>query len=344
MTMKYTNLGRTGCRVSRLCLGTMNFGPQSTEADSHSIMTSALDAGINFWDTADVYGGKPTEGLTEKIIGNWFEANPSKRDQVVLATKYQGNMGAGVNDRGASAFHIRQACEASLKRMKTDRIDLFQMHHINRDTPWEEVYQAIDVLVKQGKVIYAGSSNFAGWHIAQAIEAAKRLHVLGIVAEQSKYSLACRHIELEVLPACRHYGVAVIPWSPLDGGLLGGVLAPDKGGRRDSDGMRKRVEAHRAKLEKWEAFCKQLGQSPADVALAWMLHVPGITAPIIGPRTLDQLNGNIKSLEITPDLRPDETTGRHLAPRRPSRYPAQQQKPIQVRRPRSVCLVKQLNV
>lgn len=296
--MHYTNLGRTGCKVSRLCLGTMNFGPRTNEADSHAIMSQALTDGINFWDTADVYGGKPNEGVTESIIGRWFEANSAKRDEVVLATKYQGTMGTGPNDRGASAFHIRSACEASLRRMKTDRIDLYQMHHINRDTPWEEVYQAIDVLVKQGKVIYAGSSNFAGWHIAQASEAAKRLRVLGIVSEQSKYSLICRNIELEVLPACRHYGVGVIPWSPLEGGLLGGVLGDEKGARRDNDKVRERVQHRRAQFEKWEGFCKELGEKPADVALAWMLHVPGITAPIIGPRTMEQLKGNLHALEI----------------------------------------------
>ena len=297
--MQYTNLGRTGCRVSRLCLGTMNFGPRTSEPDSHAIMAEALAQGINFWDTADVYGGKPHEGITEQIVGRWFEQNGAKRDQVVLATKFQGAMGTGPNDRGASAYHIRTACEASLRRLKTDRIDLYQMHHINRDTPWEEVYEAIDTLVKQGKVVYAGSSNYAGWQIAQACEAAKRLHVLGIVSEQSKYSLACRFIELEVLPACRVYGVGVIPWSPLDGGLLAGVLdGGEKGMRRDSEGIRKRIEQRREQLQRWEDFCKELGEKPADVALAWMLHVPGITAPIIGPRTMDQLRGNVRALEI----------------------------------------------
>jgi len=280
----------------------MNFGPRTSEEDSHAIMNEALGAaGINFWDSADVYGGKPHEGATEQILGRWFAANTDKRDQVVLATKYQGAMGTGPNDRGASALHIRQACEGSLRRLKTDRIDLYQMHHINRDTPWEEVYQAIDVLVKQGKVIYAGSSNYAGWQIAQACEAARRMHVLGIVSEQSKYSLACRYIEMEVLPAARAYGVGVIPWSPLDGGLLGGVLSGEKGARRDSEGIRKRIDQRRDQLQKWEDFCKQLGEKPADVALAWMLHVPGITAPIVGPRTIDQLHGNLRALEIKLD-------------------------------------------
>ena len=302
--MEYANLGRTGCRVSRLCLGTMNFGERASESDSHAIMTRALaECGINFWDTADRYGGKANDGVTEQIIGRWFSPNPAQRDQVMLATKFHGQMGPGVNDRGASAVHIRNACEASLRRLQTDRIDLYQMHHVNRDTPWEEVYQAMDLLVKQGKVIYFGTSNHAGWQIAGACEAANYMHLLGPVSEQSKYSLACRYIELEVLPACRQYGVGVIPWSPLDGGLLAGVLSGEKGVRRDSEGARKKIDARREQLRKWESFCKELGEKPADVALAWLLHVPGITAPIIGPRTMDQLTASLRALQIklTPD-------------------------------------------
>ncbi len=296
--MQYTNLGRTGCKVSRLCLGTMNFGPRTPEPESHAIMTKALELGMNFWDTANVYGG-PNKGGTEEILGNFFRANPGQREKVVLATKYQGNMADGPNDRGASAVHIRHAAEASLKRLKTDYIDLFQMHHINRDTPWDEVYQALETLRQQGKIIYAGVSNHPGWGIAEAVEAARRIGVLGIVSEQSKYSLFCRHIELEVLPACRRYGVAVIPWSPLDGGFLGGVLTEVKGGRRAHEGTVKKIAAHRPQLEKWESLCKSINEQPADVALAWMLAVPGITAPIIGPRTMDQLTGSLRALEIT---------------------------------------------
>ena len=296
--MHYTNLGRTGCKVSRLCLGTMNFGVSASEADSHALMNRALEVGLNFWDTADVYGHRPHEGYTEQIIGNFFAGSPKAREQVVLATKYQGTMGVGPNDRGASAYHIRAACDASLVRLRTDRIDLYQMHHVNRDCPWDEVYEALDVLRQQGKIIYAGCSNFAGWHIAEAIESARRLHVLGLVSEQSKFSLNCRYIELEVLPACRHYGLGVIPWSPLDGGYLAGVLGQDKGVRRASEGMQKRIARNRGQLEKWESFCAQVGHAPADVALAWVLHVPGITAPIIGPRTLEQLDGNVRALDI----------------------------------------------
>jgi len=297
--MEYTNLGRTGCKVSRLCLGTMNFGPRTSEPDSHAIMSKALDLGIQFWDSADVYGGKQGEGITEQIIGNWFAANSTKRDQIVLATKYQGAMGPGPNDKGASAFHIRQACDASLRRLKTDHIDLYQMHHVNRDCAWDEVYGALDVLRQQGKIIYAGASNFAGWHLAESYFAARHRHTLGMVAEQSKFSLDCRFIELEVLPAARKYGIAVIPWSPLGGGLLAGMSGAEATSRRNinPEQARKR-ELFKANLDKWQAFCKDLGQRPADVALAWMLHIPGITAPIIGPRTMQQLEESLQALAI----------------------------------------------
>jgi aryl-alcohol dehydrogenase-like predicted oxidoreductase len=235
----------------------MNFGERTSESDSFAIMNRAMDLGINFWDTADRYGGKASGGATEQIIGRYFAANSGKRDQVVLATKFQGQMGPGVNDRGASAIHIRNACEASLRRLQTDRIDLYQMHHVNRDAPWEEVYGAFDVLRQQGKIIYAGVSNHAGWHIARGCEAARRLGTLGIVSEQSKYSLASRYIELEVLPACREYGVGVIPWSPLEGGLLGGVLEGQKGVRRESEGAKKKMDAKREQLRGWENFCRE---------------------------------------------------------------------------------------
>ncbi|MBA2480617.1 MAG: aldo/keto reductase [Planctomycetes bacterium] len=299
--MQNTHLGRTGLTVSRLCLGTMNFGKDTTPADSHAILDRSLEMGINFIDTADVYGGKRGEGLTERIVGDWFGLGGGRRDRVVLATKVFGQMGDGPNDRGCSAYHIRAACDASLQRLKTDRIDLYQMHHIDRTTPWEEVWQAMDHLVAQGKVLYVGSSNFAGWHIASACQTARERHALGLVSEQSKYSLACRTVELEVLPACRHYGVGVIPWSPLDGGLLGGVFGTDTGKRRASDHMRTRVAALKPQLERWEAFCTRRGEQPADVALAWLLHQPAVTAPIIGPRTMDQLAASARALAITLD-------------------------------------------
>ncbi len=295
--MEYKQLGRTGLRVSPLCLGTMNFGPHTTEADSHAIMDKALDLGINFFDTANVYGWKQGEGITEKIIGTWF-AKGGKRDKVVIATKAYGKMSEWPNGTKLSAYHIKRACEDSLKRMQTDHIDLFQMHHIDRSTPWEEIWQAMEQLVREGKVTYVGSSNFAGWHIARANETAKARHFLGLVAEQSLYNLNARMIELEVLPACEAYGLGVIPWSPLAGGLLGGVLQKQAAGRRASEGVQKALEKHRPKIEKYEALCATLNEQPADVGLAWLLNNPIVTAPIIGPRTIEQLDGSMRALDV----------------------------------------------
>ncbi len=296
--MNYRQLGRTGLQVSPLCLGTMNFGPETSEQDSHRIMDEALGLGVNFFDTADVYGWKQGEGVTEQIIGRWFEANPGKRDQVVLATKVYGKMGDGPNDQRLSAYHIRKACEDSLRRLKTDHIDLYQMHHIDRATPWEEVWQAMEWLVQQGMVLYVGSSNFAGWNIAQANTLAAQRHFMGLVAEQSLYNLNARMVELEVVPACRAFGLGLIPWSPLGGGLLGGALRKASEGRRASERTQQEIEKHRPALEKYEALCGELGHDPADVALAWLLHNPVVTAPIIGPRTSEQLSGSLKALDI----------------------------------------------
>jgi aryl-alcohol dehydrogenase-like predicted oxidoreductase len=300
--MQYTNLGRTGLKVSRICLGTMNYGPLATEPESHAQMDKARELGINFFDTADGYGGKRGEGVTEQIVGTWFAQGGGRRESVVLATKVYGEMGDDPNQkRGLSALKIRLNCEGSLKRLKTDYIDLYQMHHISRDTPWEEIWQAYETLVQQGKVVYAGSSNFAGWHIADANHQARARNFMGLVCEQHKYSLACRLPELEVIPACRQFGLGVIPWSPLDGGMLGGVLQKADTGRRANEGARKRVEAIRPQLEKWEGLCRELGEQPADVALAWTLHNPVVTAPIIGPRTMDQLTGSLRAIEIKLD-------------------------------------------
>jgi aryl-alcohol dehydrogenase-like predicted oxidoreductase len=296
--MEYTYLGRTGLKVSRLCLGTMNFGPQTNEEDSHAMMDSALELGINFFDTANVYGRQFGEGLTEKIIGRWLAKGEGRRDRIVLATKVYNGMGYGVNDRGLSAYHIRKACEDSLKRLQTDHIDLYQMHHIQRDTPWEEIWQAMEQLVREGKILYIGSSNFAGWHIAKAQAAAERRNFMGLVSEQSKYSLNSRMIELEVVPACEDYGLGLIPYSPLGGGLLGGVLQKLDEGRRASERMQRAVERHHTQLEVYEDLCADMGEKPADVALAWMLKNKVVTAPIIGPRTLDQLEGSVRSVDI----------------------------------------------
>ena len=300
--MEYTHLGRTGLQVSKLCLGTMNFGPWTNEADSHVMMDTALDAGINFFDTANRYGiwaGTGSHhGHTEEIIGRWFQQGGQRREKVVLATKLYGAMGDWPNEGKLSALNIKRACEASLKRLQTDYIDLYQMHHIDRDTPWEEIWQGMEQLVREGKILYVGSSNFAGWHIVKANEAAKRRNFMGLVSEQSKYSLSARTVELEVVPACDDYGVGIIPWSPLDGGLLGGVLAKIESGRRASANMQQRIEAIRPQIESYENFCAEMGEHPADVALAWLLHNPTVTAPIIGPSSVDQLTGSLRALDI----------------------------------------------
>ncbi len=300
--MEYTHLGRTGLQVSKLCLGTMNFGPWTNEADSHVMMDTALDAGINFFDTANrygIWGGSGSHhGHTEEIIGRWFQQGGQRREKVVLATKLYGAMSDWPNEGKLSALNIKRACEASLKRLQTDYIDLYQMHHIDRDTPWEEIWQGMEQLVREGKILYVGSSNFAGWHIAKANEAAKRRNFMGLVSEQSKYSLSARMVELEVVPACEDYGVGIIPWSPLDGGLLGGVLAKIESGRRASANMQQRIEAIRPQVESYENFCAEMGEQPADVALAWLLHNPVVTAPIIGPSNVDQLSGSLRALDI----------------------------------------------
>jgi aryl-alcohol dehydrogenase-like predicted oxidoreductase len=301
--MEYRHLGRFGVQVSPFCLGTMNFGPQTSEPDSFAIMDHALELGINFFDTANVYGWRKGEGVTEKIVGRWLAQGGGRREKVVLATKVYGEMGDWPNESRLSALHIRRACEESLQRLQTDHLDLYQMHHVDRGTPWEEIWQAFETLVAQGKVLYVGSSNFAGWHIAQANETAKARprHFLGLVAEQCLYNLADRTSELEVLPACEAYGMGVIPWSPLGRGLLGGILGKIEGGRRASEITQSKLEKHRPQVEAYEKLCADLGEAPADVALAWLLANPVVTAPIIGPRTLEQLDGSMRSLELTLD-------------------------------------------
>ena len=299
--MEYVFLGRTGLKVSPLCLGTMNFGPYTNEVDSFNIMNRALELGINFFDTANVYGAMWDAGgvgNTEKIIGRWLSEDKSRRDKIVLATKVYGNMGSRPNESKLSAYHIRKACEESLKRMQTDHIDLYQMHHIDRNTPWEEIFQAMEQLIREGKITYVGSSNFAAWNIAEAQMAAKNRNFLGLVSEQSIYSLRNRHIELEVIPACKHFGVGLIPWSPVVGGILCGVLEKNKEGRRTREPLQKSVEKLRPQIEAYEKLCGEINTAPADVALAWVLNNPVVTSPIIGPRTVEQLEQNINALDI----------------------------------------------
>ena len=298
--MNYTHLGRTGLKVSRIALGTMNFGELTDEAASFAIMDEALDAGINFFDTADVYGGPQSPdmekgfGLSEEIIGRWL-AQGGRCDHIVLATKVYQPMGTGPNDKYLSAYHIRRACEASLRRLKTDHIDLYQMHHVDRATPWEEIWQAIEQLLQEGKITYVGSSNFAGWDIATGQCTATSRHLLGLASEQSLYNLTQRSIELEMIPALRYFRIGLIPWSPIGMGLLGGVLRKIAEGRRATPHLQQQIERLRPRLEAYESLCSDIDEAPSDVALAWLLHQPAVTAVISGPRTVAQLHQNLKA-------------------------------------------------
>jgi aryl-alcohol dehydrogenase-like predicted oxidoreductase len=300
--MEFTHLGRSGLTVSRLCLGTMNFGPGTREGDSHEIMDAAHDVGINFFDTANIYGGGENKGNSERIVGTWFAQGGGRRERTVIATKLYGDMGDWPNEGKLSALNIRRALDASLRRMQTDYVDIYQFHHVDRDAPWEEIWQATEVAVTQGKILYAGSSNFAGWHIAQAQAAAAQRNFLGLISEQSIYNLVVRDIELQVIPAAQHYGIGILPWSPLQGGLLGGVL------RKVGDGMRrfegsviKIIEKHRAEIEAYEDFADEIGGEPGNVALAWLLHQKAVTAPIVGPRTKAQLDSAVRAFDIRLD-------------------------------------------
>jgi aryl-alcohol dehydrogenase-like predicted oxidoreductase len=301
--MKYTQLGRTGLKVSRIVLGTMNFGPLTNEADSHTIMDAALDAGVNFFDTANVYGRDAGKGRTEEILGTWFAKGGERRDKVVLATKVNGNMaGDGEpwpNHDKLSALNIRRGVEASLKRLQTDYIDLYQFHHIDRATPVEEIWQAIDTLIAQGKILYAGSSNFPGWKIAQTNENARRVGSYGLVSEQCLYNLAERRAEMEVIPAAQEYGLGVIPWSPLQGGLLGGAIRKEREGATGGRTTERLANtALRTQIQSYEDLLDKHGIDPGEAALAWLLTRPGVTGPITGPRTIEQLESALRAVEL----------------------------------------------
>ncbi|WP_248930096.1 aldo/keto reductase [Paenibacillus hamazuiensis] len=302
--MEYAYLGKSGLKVSRLCLGTMNFGVDTDEKEAYRIMDAALDAGVNFFDTANVYGGPGARGKTEEIIGRWFAQGGGRREKVVLATKVYGDM-EDPNDgpnapRGLSAYKIRRHLEASLRRLQTDHIELYQMHHVDRNVSWDELWNAFQTHIAQGKISYVGASNFAGRDLVKAQYEAKARHFLGLVSEQHKYSLLCRLPELEVLPAAEEHGIGVIAWSPLDGGLLGGnALNPAQGSR--SARSVERVERHRGQLEAFGKLCRELGESEANVALAWTLVHPAMTAPIIGPRTLEQFQNTLRVVELKLD-------------------------------------------
>jgi aryl-alcohol dehydrogenase-like predicted oxidoreductase len=280
----------------------MNFGPVTDEPTSFSIMDAAHEAGVNFFDSANVYGQSKGRGATEEIVGRWFAQGGGRRDKTVLATKLYGNMGEWPNEGQLSALNIRRACDASLRRLQTDYIDLYQMHHIDRRTPWDEIWEAMEILRAQGKILYVGSSNFAGWHIAKAQGVAAARHFTGLVSEQSIYNLIQRKVELEVLPACEDFGLGVIPWSPLHGGLLGGVVRKERDGvRRNAGRAADAVESRRPQLEAYEDLCDEIGEEPGTVGLAWLLTRPAVTAPIVGPRLADHFDGAVRATEVTLD-------------------------------------------
>jgi aryl-alcohol dehydrogenase-like predicted oxidoreductase len=301
--MTYHHLGRSGLLVSRIGLGTMNFGFTVDEVDSFAVLDAAVDAGINFFDTADVYGGpqspdmKQGYGIAEETVGRWLQRS-GHRDDIVLATKVYQPMGLGPNDRRLSAYHIRRACEASLRRLQTDHIDLYQMHHVDRATPWEEIWQAMEQLVRDGKVSYVGSSNFAGWDVALAQSAATARHFLGLTSEQSLYNLAVRAVEQELIPALRTLGVGLIPYSPLHAGLLAGALQAAVEAGNSDEATTNRIQEHRDQLEAYEQLCRQLGVHPAHVAIAWLLANPVVSTTIIGAMTIEELHADLLALSV----------------------------------------------
>jgi aryl-alcohol dehydrogenase-like predicted oxidoreductase len=301
--VEFMKLGRSGLRVSRLCLGTMNFGVDTEEKEAFRIMDAALDAGINFIDTANGYGG-PNSGLTEEIIGRWFKQGGGRRERTVLATKVYGQMNDSLDgpnqEAGLSSYKIRRHLEGSLRRLGTDHVDLYIMHHIDHSVGWDELWGAFEAARYQGKINYVGSSNFAAWDLAVAQGEAKSRSMMGIVSEQHKYNLLCRLPELEVLPAAQGLGIGITVWAPLDAGLLGGnALRPEVGLR--SVQQRERIEQHRGQLESFAKLSAELGETPDTVALAWLLHQPAVTAPILGARTLEQFERSLRAVEVKLD-------------------------------------------
>lgn len=309
--MEYRNLGASGLKVSTLCLGAMTFGEADEgsfmhkvscdEATSFAIMNRALDAGVNFIDTADVYG---QDGLSERVIGRWFERD-GRRDEVVLATKFRFRMGAGPNGTGAARFRIMKTVEDSLRRLGTDRIDLYQIHMQDLDTPEEETVRALDDLVRQGKVLYLGCSNYAAYRLVHSLWISKSQHLERFVSLQAQYNLVVRDLEREHVPVCREFGLGILPWSPLAGGFLTGKYhkgqEPPEGTRLDKWKDRYKGfdnERNWRILDVVNQVAKELDATAAQVSLAWLLRKPTVSSVIFGARSVEQLEDNLKAAEI----------------------------------------------
>lgn len=297
--MEYRSLGRTGVKVSPLCLGAMNFGAPTSTEESLRIMNRALEAGINFIDTANVYNG----GESERIVGRALKEN-GRRDQVVLATKVHNPMGTGPNDGGDSRYHIMRACEDSLKRLQTDRIDLYQLHRPPMTMPQDETLRAFDDLIHSGKVLYIGCSTHPAWMVMEALAISEQHHLARYISEQPPYNLLDRRVENELIPLCQKYGLAILPWSPLAGGILAGRYPPGEefaeGTRasRTGDFFRFRIsQTGRQVAAKVAQMAKERGMSAAQLSLLWLKDQPGVTAPIIGPRTMEHLESFIQIMD-----------------------------------------------
>ena len=304
--MKYNNLGKSNMAVSRICLGTMQFGNRTSEADSFAIMDRALEMGINFWDTANVYGGGDNRGGSETIIGKYFQSRPGSRERVVLATKVYGNMADEDwpnTARGLSAYKVRKHVEDSLRRLQTDHIDLYQVHHIDRRITPEEFWGTFDRLIDSGKVLYMGSSNFPGWGLAQHQMQALQRGSMGFVSEQTMYNLLCRYPELEVLPAAEVFGIGVIPYMPLAGGLLTGKTQSVEGSRtsqvEDEYGIL--LGESNQHMADFSVLCREIGEPEHVVAIAWTLAQPAIPSAIVGIRTQQHLDGMDRAAELKLD-------------------------------------------
>lgn len=300
--MRYANLGKSNLKVSRICLGTMHFGNRTSEEEAFKIMDRALDMGINFWDTANVYSG-PGElrGTSEAIIGRYFQSRPGSRDRVVLATKVNGPM-EDVDDpnfdRGISAYKVRKHVNDSLERLQTDRIDLYQVHHIDRGITLEEFWGTFEKLVADGKVLYMGSSNYPGWGLAKYQAAAMQRGFTGFISEQTMYSLLCRWPELEVLPAAEDFGIGVIPYMPLGGGILTAKVQSQEGSRTASVENEYGITVGSEQIKAYQEMCSDLGESPVAVAIAWTLAQSAVSSAIVGIRTLGHLDAMERASEL----------------------------------------------